>query len=204
LRPESHPLGAKYAGTPPYSWKPLETDYHGRWLDILSNYTDRNLTRSEDMLPAIAGIANRIQAHTNNEYIAGVFRSALPRALLWKRQYLGPYLVPTAVQTTPTWSWASMLGDLVFESCYSDPRATCARVQDVSVQPSADGKGAALAPPAQIMIRAPISSVEKCDVTSREKAPIIHVMPKASSSQIKDCLSMPTFYLQLGLPCFYS
>jgi hypothetical protein len=59
---------------------------HERCYDILNDYTCRSLTYEEDKLVAISGVAKYILANigVEDEYHAGIFKSMLPRALMWK------------------------------------------------------------------------------------------------------------------------
>ena len=86
-------------------------DRHG-WYQIFEEYTARKLSfPNKDKFHALAGVVNRIQQEWPDDYIAGLFRSDLPIALL--------YGIPPEVDATfetaphdeyraPTWSWASL------------------------------------------------------------------------------------------------
>ncbi|KAN0116773.1 HET domain containing protein [Hyaloscypha variabilis] len=105
-----------------------EYDLRITWLDVLFDYTRRALTISMDKFPAIGAIAEVVQTHTGDKYLAGFFLAQLPRALLWfctgdrsppfteklgKRHAEGPY-------RAPTWSWACIDGPVSFARCYPD------------------------------------------------------------------------------------
>lgn len=55
----------------------------GWWLEIVANYTDRELTFPHDKLPPLSGIASLIQRATKGRYLAGLWREDLARGLLW-------------------------------------------------------------------------------------------------------------------------
>ncbi|KAK3297829.1 heterokaryon incompatibility protein-domain-containing protein [Chaetomium fimeti] len=96
------------------------------WEEIVRGYNKTTLTRPEDKLAAIAGVAKRVATKANDEYVAGIFRSQLPLGLCWAtgaplwdqsgtsrgRSFEGPY-------RAPSWSWASTEGELTFPR---DPR----------------------------------------------------------------------------------
>jgi len=69
-------------------------------------YTRCNLTKSEDKLVAMSGLAKRVQSLLCDEYLAGLWRSNLPHDFLWR---LDPRHHPStrpALYRAPTWSWA--------------------------------------------------------------------------------------------------
>ena len=58
-------------------------DHHG-WYQILEEYTSRQLSfPGKDKFHALAGVVQRVQQEWPDDYIAGLFRSDLPAALLW-------------------------------------------------------------------------------------------------------------------------
>lgn len=87
-----------------------------RWIQIVREYATRKLTYEKDRLIALAGIAEKIQQQTNNEYCAGMwYGENLIDHLCWTfspsvRERVSP---PRA----PTWSWASISGDFRILHC---------------------------------------------------------------------------------------
>jgi hypothetical protein len=150
---------------PPYDWRAGSSDQHERWLSILEDYSHRSLTRSRDRLPAIAGIAERVESLYGDKYVAGIFRSALPDCLLWRgvsdlegrRQFLKPASVPT----TPRWSWASVIDALDFDACATIRGWNHARVLDVTSHPQAHESATGEALPAQIKLSGPFVSISR-------------------------------------------
>ncbi|KAL8840870.1 MAG: hypothetical protein Q9170_001134 [Blastenia crenularia] len=90
--------------------------YH--WQRIIEHYSRLGMTVKSDRLPAIAGLAERLEAHTGDVYFAGHWRSTLLASLLWFR--------PTGENDEtvadidelhngiPSWSWAAMPGAVNF------------------------------------------------------------------------------------------
>lgn len=85
------------------------------WLHIVSDYTQRDLTKQSDIFPGLSGIAQKLKARSESEgsslgeYLAGAWSSetALFCCLLWY-----PYGRPSRYQVAstsiaPSWSWAS-------------------------------------------------------------------------------------------------
>ncbi|PMD47717.1 HET-domain-containing protein [Hyaloscypha variabilis F] len=111
---ESFPSGLTTGlGHPNYRWRSYNlADQYEYWLRIVEQYSQRCLTRAEDKLPAIAGVARRVQSILKDDYIAGQFKSHLPKGLLWRRRSGTEYLNPANAARFPTWSWAHSEGPI--------------------------------------------------------------------------------------------
>jgi hypothetical protein len=124
---------------------PTERDWHL----IVINFCARNMTKLEDKLPALSGLAKRFSALTNREwgnYLAGLWRTTLAEDLVWRREQSGSALkdvlaIPNETgrcpNRAPSWSWASIdaivrfstlpgVSNLVSDSvkikeCYTEP-----------------------------------------------------------------------------------
>lgn len=99
----------------------------GCWEDIVTEYTQCNVTKSEDKLVAVSGLAKKLQAVIGGEYFAGLWGSAIPQQLLWQVDPTsGPdRIVPLrpAQYRAPFWSWASLDGNVFFTgSIFSEER----------------------------------------------------------------------------------
>jgi hypothetical protein len=72
-----------------------------------------NLTKEEDKLITISGIAKRIMRliPSKDEYVAGLWRRVLPSQLLWDVDWVD-HPAPSRHNTycVPSWSWASIKG----------------------------------------------------------------------------------------------
>ena len=86
--------------------------FRGIWSGIVGRYSVTSLTKGEDKLVAISGIAKRLQGLFDDEYLAGLWRKSLPSQLLWSVEKSE---VETSLQLTrpkpyraPSWSWASV------------------------------------------------------------------------------------------------
>jgi hypothetical protein len=87
------------------------------WHTILESYTKGSLTRSEDKLVAIAGVAKAHQELFGGDYLAGLWRDELPYTLLWSVQSSKAskgkevqYVARVKPYRAPSWSWASVDG----------------------------------------------------------------------------------------------
>jgi hypothetical protein len=82
-----------------------------RLLDIWYNnvvaqsYSRRKLTRSEDKLTAISGIARAFFRHFRCDYVSGLWRDDISFGLSWRRR--GPAIKPSGYRA-PSFSWASL------------------------------------------------------------------------------------------------
>ena len=82
-------------------------DLYNTWVQIIRDYTRRNLTRQSDILPALAGLASIFQAYLGDRYLAGLWEGDLPRGLLWRVEEPSRAKVAQPSQY-PSWSWASV------------------------------------------------------------------------------------------------
>lgn len=81
------------------------------WHRVIAAYTGADLTRVEDTLPTLSGIAHRMPRELFGRYIAGLWTNKLPYELLWqhdngcgrKRSRYVPYVAPS-------WSWTCLSG----------------------------------------------------------------------------------------------
>ena len=83
----------------------------GRWNKMTYSYNDKNLTKYEDKLIAISGIAKEMQQAIGYEYVAGLWASRITLQLLWFVLTEGGQMGRIAKATTyqaPSWSWASI------------------------------------------------------------------------------------------------
>jgi Heterokaryon incompatibility protein (HET) len=85
---------------------------HSTWHSILHEYTKRNITVETDMLPAISSIAELFASHFKCNYFAGLWGRFLVHDLMWKSY---PGSQPQVSKSgSPSWSWASMNGEVTF------------------------------------------------------------------------------------------
>lgn len=81
------------------------------WEDIVEHYSHRGLTNPEDKLLAISAIARKLQRLSGNEYVAGLWKHALPRLLPWSVHTTGKR---SPKYVAPSWSWVSIIGQVQF------------------------------------------------------------------------------------------
>ncbi|KAF9775276.1 hypothetical protein IL306_006643 [Fusarium sp. DS 682] len=93
---------------------------HGmrNWAHLIHRYSQLGLTFEKDRLPALSGMAKAFSTMSSTEmkddvYLAGIWKSMLPEALLWKAvdgPPSGPvrrcrFRKPVIERGPPTWSW---------------------------------------------------------------------------------------------------
>lgn len=69
----------------PISLKNWPENFEGTsfWIDVVQNYGRCSVTKPDDRLIAIAGVAKSIQPLLNDEYLAGLWKKELPYNLVW-------------------------------------------------------------------------------------------------------------------------
>ena len=77
----------------------------------MEGYTARELTFETDRLPAIAGIARKIQDITGDTYMAGLWKNDLGAGLCWRIRGFGDLCRPSRYRA-PSWSWAALEGSI--------------------------------------------------------------------------------------------
>ncbi|EKG10507.1 Heterokaryon incompatibility [Macrophomina phaseolina MS6] len=90
-----------------------------KWYYSVEVFSTRTLTYQRDRLPAMSGMVHEV---TDDQYLAGIWRSDLPNALLWKmadpvKQTFYAYAQSHSEQSKgpPSWSWACHSEPIVWE-----------------------------------------------------------------------------------------
>ena len=87
------------------------------WNKIVAAYTAGELTVASDKFVALSGLAKKMQALLQDDYLAGLWKGTLSSDLLWKvnggEQTNG--LLPTRAPQyrAPSWSWAALDGHIM-------------------------------------------------------------------------------------------
>jgi hypothetical protein len=113
------PKGAKTLPQDHVFWAQMQVQY---WCEMVMEYTHRGMTKPEDRLVALSGIAKALNRHTNKEYWAGLWSQYFTTGLLWGISHgSGIFLTSYNASDTgqneksrhkdaiaPSWSWASV------------------------------------------------------------------------------------------------
>ncbi|MCJ1275164.1 hypothetical protein MMC21_002964 [Puttea exsequens] len=88
------------------------TPAHAVWQRALSSYTRASLTKSQDKLIALAGIASEMSSKFSDGYVAGLWKEHMATELLW---YVDTDTVSSRPETyhAPSFSWASVDGAVI-------------------------------------------------------------------------------------------
>jgi hypothetical protein len=92
------------------------------WRRVIDKYTLCELTRAEDKLVAVSGLAQRVAAITNDIYLAGLWARHLEVQLMWVVQdpptakFPVPVLPESSNYRAPSWSWASVDGHVLMKT----------------------------------------------------------------------------------------
>ena len=79
------------------------------WEGVLEEYTARQLTYPEDILPAFSGVARAFDGRGWGIYCAGIWSNLLPASLYWRSTtYVSHHR--SSEYLAPSWSWASIVG----------------------------------------------------------------------------------------------
>lgn len=79
-----------------------------KWEKLVEDYTSRSITKPQDRLSAVAGIAEKRYEETKDQYLMGLWSSNLKNELLWC------VIDPTTssrisgLEEMPTWSWVAV------------------------------------------------------------------------------------------------
>jgi hypothetical protein len=84
------------------------------WNIIIAEYSHRSLTKDNDKLLAIFSVAEVLKPAINDNLVAGLWSNYLPHGLSWSRDEIRNRNLGTrlAANIAPTWSWASLKGDV--------------------------------------------------------------------------------------------
>jgi hypothetical protein len=88
------------------------------WANIVSDYSSRALTKEEDRLPALSGIANKMQSSLMTEYVAGIWYGYTLEGILWRTRRGFHHRPKTYI--APSWSWASIIGQVWWHAPLED------------------------------------------------------------------------------------
>lgn len=126
---ETYPQGLpeNLDGSVKQQWDPVSIAQTGKidqcykaWTWCVEYFTACQLSDPQDKLIAVAGVARQISQGVErlgqpDTYLAGLWKSQIPFALLWarsRRQRSHVNANPLANYRAPSWSWASVDGDV--------------------------------------------------------------------------------------------
>jgi hypothetical protein len=96
------------------------------WVEQVSQ---RQLSKSRDKLPCLAGLVSRLASATSASYLAGLWREDLAVGLTWTTPSPGTLI--RHADCAPSWSWASVDGPIYYIWCLHPSSKYAARVSPV-------------------------------------------------------------------------
>ena len=79
------------------------------WAFLVIEFSKGKLTRPQDKLAAVFGVATKMKEAIDSPYLAGLWVNQLLEQLLWRVEAPAEHLRPrSAVYQAPSWSWAAV------------------------------------------------------------------------------------------------
>ncbi|CAG8962214.1 hypothetical protein HYFRA_00005267 [Hymenoscyphus fraxineus] len=143
----------------------------GIWSDIVQAYSPRSLTFPTDKLAALSGIAKAFSLATGYHYLAGHWRENLIPSLTWRKSLRNRNKVFRLNDTykAPSWSWASVDGDIDFPRWKPGDRSNSGSPELVDVSVDLAGSD-------------PFGQVSSGSLTIRAKVKMAKMRPRTSDS----------------------
>jgi hypothetical protein len=118
------------------------------WSNVVFSYCSRLLTYQTDILPALSGVAKRLQRPSLGAYLAGMWEHQLPQSLCWRVRGDLEFADETFLERrenrvrrkylAPSWSWASGPYSLDSGDWGQDPFVARCRILDYGCAPSGE------------------------------------------------------------------
>jgi hypothetical protein len=108
------------------------------WHRIVHQYSKCKLTFEKDRLPALAGLAEQVQATRKGRYLAGLWEDSLIVDLAWERLPTTKSMSKNLISSSPTWSWSTVREEMWFPQstsyCWTTIKQLC-EIVDVNYVP---------------------------------------------------------------------
>jgi len=109
----------------------IKDDLYVHWYTLIENYARRSLSKTSDILRALAGLAKTFADNHQTHYVNGLWREDMEMGLLWKVVLSGKTEAERQAErqanrqevdlALPSWSWASKWGNSIsFEKWHID------------------------------------------------------------------------------------
>ncbi|KAH6632840.1 heterokaryon incompatibility protein-domain-containing protein, partial [Chaetomium tenue] len=98
-------------------WEQLGEARSNLWRELISQYSTCQMTKPDDKLIAVAGIAEQLDSlfasSLSYDYHCGIFNTDVVRSILWYSNQ-APKPLQKPAKRAPSWSWASVDGRIAF------------------------------------------------------------------------------------------
>jgi Heterokaryon incompatibility protein (HET) len=110
-----------------------DIEFTGLWQILVHQYSKCDLTNAEDKLIAFSGIAKHIKGARDDFYNAGMWKKTMIYDLGWWRgtEVRAAFPISKTSFRAPTWSWASVDGEIIFPSTNGGVRARFVEIEEV-------------------------------------------------------------------------
>jgi hypothetical protein len=85
-----------------------------KWEKLVEDYTSRSITKPQDRLSAVAGIAEKRYEETQDQYLMGLWWGNLKNELLWRVHDPATSSRISGLEELPTWSWVGVNSSVYF------------------------------------------------------------------------------------------
>lgn len=99
---------------------------NAEWHRIVEDYTSRSISRAEDRLIALSGVAKDLwlRRDQQDEYLVGLWRNTITHDLIWKPSQQDCTPISPMV---PSWSWASQNKQVLYDDDHDECSPDCAQ-----------------------------------------------------------------------------
>jgi hypothetical protein len=87
---------------------------YSRWYQMIEGFGGRELTNERDKLPAISGLASKVQQITGDVYMAGLWERDIAAGLCWGARFHED-MTRLSTYIAPSWGWPSTQGDVTHQ-----------------------------------------------------------------------------------------
>jgi hypothetical protein len=171
--------------------------------NVMADYSDRSLTNSSDMLPALSALADAFQLRLNDTYLAGLWKNNLLGTLQWHRPLRrdvgkNTYTIRNAKLAppyrAPSWTWTSIDEPVVQHPRNKDRsnvQILAASCSLSSINPTGEVDGGILqlrAPTVQISLL-----IDKWKSDQQHYGPPVHISRKDSANKARATINLVIF-----------
>ena len=131
----------------------LDLRFANLWQELVTEYSKCKLTYPQDKLVAFLGVAKRVKEAKPDHYVDGMWRKGMSYDLAWWRlsEDREAFPISNTSGRAPSWSWASVDGEIVFPSTFGGVKRNFIDILDSSELVS--NECFAFSPPASIRIK---------------------------------------------------
>lgn len=151
------------------------------WGLVVKHYTQCKLTKPDDKLVALSGIAKLFQEYLPSDtYLVGLWKNDLAHGLLWRSVSYAPSPLTLMPGRAPSWSWASVDGTVMAEGREFVMSDEAILIKIVNVQTTANPISQAVEGTVALTGMLFETNIEEC--FPGEVSPTVTLIPKRSSS----------------------